>query len=64
MRGALVDAGLTPNDVDLVNAHATSTKIGDAAEAYAIKRFFGNEAISHNLTALRLAKIEPISNIN
>lgn len=34
---ALSRAGLTPGDVDLVNAHATSTEVGDAAEAAALR---------------------------
>jgi 3-oxoacyl-[acyl-carrier-protein] synthase II len=41
MRLALSDAGLTPNDVGYINAHGTSTKLGDAAEALAIRTVFG-----------------------
>ncbi len=38
---ALGDAGITPDQVDYVNAHATSTEIGDVAEAQAIAKVFG-----------------------
>jgi len=44
MRLALEDAGLTPNDVDYINAHGTSTPVGDAAETTAIKKVFGDHA--------------------
>ena len=40
MRLALSDAGLTPAQVDYINAHATSTTIGDAVEAKALRHVF------------------------
>ena len=43
MQRALADAGLTPADVDYINAHATSTPQGDMLEAMALKRLFGHE---------------------
>lgn len=43
MRRALADAGLAAGDVDYVNAHATSTPAGDAAEARALRTVFGEE---------------------
>ena len=41
---AIKDAKITPNDVSYVNAHGTSTPIGDAIETAALKRVFGERA--------------------
>ena len=37
----IAHAGLRPNDIDVINAHATSTKVGDKVEAEALSRIFG-----------------------
>jgi 3-oxoacyl-[acyl-carrier-protein] synthase II len=42
MRRALADAGLSADEIDAVNAHATATYSGDLAEAMALRKLFGN----------------------
>ena len=44
MRNALRDASLEPHQIDYINAHGTSTEVGDRAETQAIKRTFGAHA--------------------
>jgi len=44
MRNALRDAGIQPQQVDYINAHGTSTEVGDRAETQAIKKAFGDHA--------------------
>ena len=44
MRNALRNAGISPDQVDYINAHGTSTQMGDLAEVAAIKTLFGDHA--------------------
>jgi len=44
MLNALRDAKLAPSDIDYVNAHGTSTPLGDVAETIAVKRLLGDRA--------------------
>ena len=68
MRGALRDAGVTPEQVNYINAHGTSTVLADAAEVEAIKQVFGDHAyripinatksmLGHCLTAAGLVEL-------
>jgi len=44
MRNALRDAAIEPSQIDYINAHGTSTAMGDRIETLAIKRCFGDHA--------------------
>ena len=44
IRATLADAGLSPDSIDYINAHGTSTELGDLAEVKMIKRVFGEHA--------------------
>jgi 3-oxoacyl-[acyl-carrier-protein] synthase II len=50
MRNAVRDAGVTPDVVNYVNAHGTSTPIGDTLEAHAIRNFFGDHKVAVSST--------------
>jgi 3-oxoacyl-[acyl-carrier-protein] synthase II len=55
MKAALADAKLTPADIDYVNAHGTSTPIGDEIELRAIERIFGDGAANLSLSSTKSA---------
>lgn len=53
MRLALEDAGLTTADVDYINAHGTSTPLGDIAEIAAVQSLFGENAYKMNISSTK-----------
>ncbi|MBQ4502167.1 MAG: beta-ketoacyl-ACP synthase II [Alistipes sp.] len=53
MRLALEDAGLKVTDVDYLNAHGTSTPLGDLAEIAAVKGLFGEHAYKMNISSTK-----------
>ena len=53
MQNALEDAGLTPDAIDYINVHGTSTPIGDISEVRAIKQVFGNHAYELNISSTK-----------
>ena len=53
MKFAIEDANMTPDDVDYVNVHGTSTPLGDVAEVKAIKGVFGEHAKNLNISSTK-----------
>jgi len=53
MKNALEDAGMTPDGIDYINMHGTSTPLGDIAECKAIQEVFGDYAYKMNLSATK-----------
>jgi len=53
MNGALRDAKLLPSDIDYINAHGTSTPLGDKAETVAVKRVFEDHAYKLNVSSTK-----------
>ena len=53
MKLCLEDAGMTPEDIDYINVHGTSTPLGDIAESKAIKEVFGEHAYNLNISSTK-----------
>jgi len=55
MQSALKHAGLQPSDIDYINAHGTSTPLGDEIELGAVKRLFGDAAYKLSMSSTKSA---------
>ncbi len=53
MENCLKDAGVTPDEVDAINTHGTSTPLGDVAELKAISKVFGEHAPDININSTK-----------
>jgi 3-oxoacyl-[acyl-carrier-protein] synthase II len=55
MRAAVKDAGIDPADIDYINAHGTSTPLGDEIELGAVTRMLGNSAAGKTMSSTKSA---------
>ena len=55
MKAALRNAGINPEDVDYINAHGTSTPVGDGIECGAVKRMFANNLDKVSMSSTKSA---------
>lgn len=53
MNSVLRDAGVSPEDVDYINVHGTSTPLGDIAELNAVKKVFGEHAYKLSISSTK-----------
>jgi 3-oxoacyl-[acyl-carrier-protein] synthase II len=53
MRAALKNAGVSPSDIDYINAHGTSTPMGDEIELGAVERLFGNTQAKTSMSSTK-----------
>lgn len=53
MKAALADANMTPDEIDYINVHGTSTPLGDIAEVKAIQQVFGDNIFKLNVSSTK-----------
>lgn len=55
MRAALKNAGISASEIDYINAHGTSTPVGDGIECTAVKRLFGSDIAGVSMSSTKSA---------
>ena len=55
MKAAIKDAGIQPSEIDYINAHGTSTPLGDEIELGAVERLLGNAAAKATMSSTKSA---------